>query len=67
MSKAAKPPRGEYEPDWADEPEEEKKTRKETAKMFGPQKDPEWWDINTFSKVCGEEMVKIHKKNERKI
>ncbi|CAP36411.1 Protein CBG19114 [Caenorhabditis briggsae] len=43
-------PRGEYEPDWADEPEEEKKTRKETAKIFGPQKDPEWWDINTFSK-----------------
>uniref|UniRef100_A0A8R1HPL6 KRR1 small subunit processome component n=1 Tax=Caenorhabditis japonica TaxID=281687 RepID=A0A8R1HPL6_CAEJA len=51
MSKSeVKKPRGEYAPDWADEPEEEVKLRKETAKMFGPQKDSEWWDINTFTK-----------------
>ncbi|CAI5452184.1 unnamed protein product [Caenorhabditis angaria] len=40
----------EFEPDWADAPVEEKKQRKETASMFGPQKDPKWWDINTFNK-----------------
>ncbi|PAV78081.1 hypothetical protein WR25_12164 [Diploscapter pachys] len=39
-----------YEPDWADQ-EEEKTERKSTAASFGPDKDPQWWDISTFSQT----------------
>ncbi|CAB3397427.1 unnamed protein product [Caenorhabditis bovis] len=43
--------KNEFVPDWADTPNDnEKKERKSTAVAFGANKDPKWWDINTFSK-----------------
>ncbi|CAI4224641.1 unnamed protein product [Auanema sp. JU1783] len=46
---ANKQDRSEYYPEWEGD-EEQRKDRKSTAKLFGPQKDPQWWDISTFSK-----------------
>ncbi|VDM62210.1 unnamed protein product [Angiostrongylus costaricensis] len=41
--------KSEFEPEWADEVEE-RSDRKPTASTFGSRKDPQWWDIATFSK-----------------
>ncbi|KJH52168.1 KRR1 small subunit processome component-like family protein [Dictyocaulus viviparus] len=41
--------KSEFEPEWADEVEESS-DRKPTASTFGLRKDPQWWDIATFSK-----------------
>ena len=51
VRKKPKEDRSRFEPQWADEKEEKKADRKPTAKFFGENKDPQWWDISTYSKV----------------